>query len=1034
MSREQSQADTDSTTAPAQRSGERSYRDSPQIVPLLFGRTKEQTFLREELVSAFDGHGRLVLVGGEAGIGKTALARDMTNRVRDLGAAILTGSCYDLTNTPPYGPWLNLFEHCARDSGLPAPPDAFASGQLPRVTDQAALFEEVRRFFEALAADRPTLVVLEDLHWADPASLDLLRHIGPYLRHWSVIVLATYRVEVLSHEVPFAQQLPALVRETEGRRLDLRRLDADALRSLVGSRYRLDEIDEDRLVGYLERHADGNPFFATELLRTLGEEGLLWQDGERWALGALDRVVVPSLLKQVIDGRVARLGESTRKLLAIAAVIGQEVPLALWAEVSDFAEQDLFEIVEQAVSAHLLEAERDGVRVRYVHALTREALYEGILPPRRRLWHRRVADVLMASPRADPDSVAFHLEESGDPDAWNWLVKAADRAQRAYAWLTAAERLRTAVDLLEGVEGQERSRCRLACRIGWLKRFSDPAGAIAAVDAAVRDAAAIDDSVMVAELGWVRGVLLLYSDRFRSGVAAMATAKGRLDALELMQYGAQAPSPIQAWFEEALPGTVSLASTDNNLDGEQSYFVGQQFRRGALIWQLASCGHYREVTEDDRQFVTRWDLPGAKGGVPAAIAFTYLALAIADAALGQPEKACTEWTRACELLLKFGHHAVIAFAFLNQLRDVSLTYDASDPLSRRWVAKEAEAALGRAGGALRPDVSPRVAWLSSLVLDGQWDEVDRILRASPSPGNAYLRREVTDAAALLARLRGEREIAWAHIRPLFPKGPETAPGDMIHQEGLFLLRLAADLCLDAGDLSGSTAWLSAHDAWLSWSASELGRADGHLGWARYHWAAGDAALTRASASAALTLAAKPDQPLVRLVAHRLLGEIETVAANQKEAEIHLTTALELANVCGVPFERALTLLALAELHAGRDAGGASVTLLEEVRRICVPLGTAPTLARADAVAARLALRQPSTANSVGLTGRELDVLRLLVAGRSNPEIAESLYISRDTARTHVANIFRKLDVSSRAEAVDHAHRLGLVSAFPSPST
>ena len=152
--------------------------------------------------------------------------------------------------------------------------------------------------------------------------------------------------------------MPALVREAEGHRLDLRRLDEDALRALVAARYRLARADEDRLVAYLERHAEGNPFFATELLRTLEEEALLRRDEDGWTLAALDRVVVPSLLRQVIDGRVARLGEATRKPLALAAVIGQEVPLALWAEVAELDEEAVLDVVERAVEAHLLEAER----------------------------------------------------------------------------------------------------------------------------------------------------------------------------------------------------------------------------------------------------------------------------------------------------------------------------------------------------------------------------------------------------------------------------------------------------------------------------------------------------------------------------------------------------------------------------------------------------------------------------------------------------------------------------------------------------
>ncbi|MEA2510529.1 MAG: hypothetical protein QOJ59_16, partial [Thermomicrobiales bacterium] len=342
----------------------------------IVGRTRERVFLREEL-AAVGGGGRLVLIGGEAGIGKTTLARDLTRAAEGLGARVLAGSCYDLTNPPPSGPWLDLFDACQRDPDLPTPPSAFAGGRLARIADQAALFAEVRRFFAALAADRPALVLLEDLHWADPASLDLLRHVGPHLRHWPVLLLATYRGDELTLRRPFAQQFPALVREADGHRLDLHRLDADALRALVASQYHLSQADEDRLVAYLTRHAEGNPFFATELLRTLEEEALLCPVGDRWRLAALDRTIVPSLLRQVIDGRVARLGEETRKPLAIAAVIGQEVPLALWAEVADVTEEGLFDIVEPAVEARLLEAAPDGTRVRFVHALTREALYEG---------------------------------------------------------------------------------------------------------------------------------------------------------------------------------------------------------------------------------------------------------------------------------------------------------------------------------------------------------------------------------------------------------------------------------------------------------------------------------------------------------------------------------------------------------------------------------------------------------------------------------------------------------------------------------
>src|SRR5262249_17070657 len=162
------------------------YLSTPRF---LVGRTLEQIFLREELAAVLEGRGRLVLLGGEAGIGKTTLARNVAAEAEARGARVLAGSCYDLSNTPPYGLSPDLFDAWPTDGGLPSPPDALADGQLDHIPDQSALFSEVRRFFASLATSGPVFVLLEDLHWADPASLDLLRSLAPRARHWPVLLL-----------------------------------------------------------------------------------------------------------------------------------------------------------------------------------------------------------------------------------------------------------------------------------------------------------------------------------------------------------------------------------------------------------------------------------------------------------------------------------------------------------------------------------------------------------------------------------------------------------------------------------------------------------------------------------------------------------------------------------------------------------------------------------------------------------------------------------------------------------------------------
>jgi DNA-binding NarL/FixJ family response regulator len=313
-----------------------------------------------------------------------------------------------------------------------------------------------------------------------------------------------------------------------------------------------------------------------------------------------------------------------------------------------------------------------------------------------------------------------------------------------------------------------------------------------------------------------------------------------------------------------------------------------------------------------------------------------------------------------------------------------------------------------------------------MVLDGQWHEADRILEDTPCPGNAYFWRDVRLATALLARYRGNLDAAWREIRPLFPDGPETEPGDITILEGLELQRLAADLCFDAGDIVGARRWLAAHDDWLEWSGAALGVASGELGWARLCLAEGNSVIAAERTARALQLATELDQPLVRLHANRHLGEISLGADQFQKAESFLHEALALATACQAPYERALALLPLADcyLRTGRREDAAA--LVEEAIACFATLEAFPALERANELTARLGRTAPSPLPSSVLTDRELEVLQLVVTGQTNQSIADQLFISRETARTHVSNIFRKLDVGSRAEAVDAAHRRNLI--------
>jgi DNA-binding CsgD family transcriptional regulator len=230
--------------------------------------------------------------------------------------------------------------------------------------------------------------------------------------------------------------------------------------------------------------------------------------------------------------------------------------------------------------------------------------------------------------------------------------------------------------------------------------------------------------------------------------------------------------------------------------------------------------------------------------------------------------------------------------------------------------------------------------------------------------------------------------------------------------------------VQAGDLATARSWLEAHDRWLDWSGAVLGQAEGFLLWARLYLAEDNTDKAHAYAVHAFERANDPEQPLALIAVHRFLGELTTSARDFDEADQHLKASLELAEDCAAPYERALTLLAQAEREAERGNISTARDLLVEVRRICSDLGAQPTLERVKQLTASLQPRQ--TEPRFGLSPRELDVLRLLVQGKSDKEIADELFISHHTVMRLVSSILRKLDVDSRAAAAVAAVRRDLV--------
>ena len=403
--------------------------------PTIFGRERERVQLHDLLDDAIAGHGSLVLISGEAGIGKTTLIGDLVQQADGAGALVLTGGCYDLTTTPPYGPWVELIRNYpTSDDTLPSLPDQLRQGGgMAGIASQVELFDLAHDFFAEVSSHRPLLLVLEDLHWSDPASLELLRYLGRSIGQAAIMLIVSYRHEEIVRSHPLYALLPHIVRESPAQRIQLTQLDRDAVREMIEGDYALNEGDTIRLIEYVWQRAEGNPFFVDELLQGLRAEQVLQPSEDRWRLGGLNEAHLPPLLLQVLDARLEHLSPETHRALQVAAVIGQEIPLDLWQTVGQLDSAGLDQVITEALEARVLEGSGKMTGLRFRHALLREALYESLIISRRRILHRQIGDLLEAQPAPDPDTIAHHFQQAGDERAVDWFIQAGERAVRLYA-------------------------------------------------------------------------------------------------------------------------------------------------------------------------------------------------------------------------------------------------------------------------------------------------------------------------------------------------------------------------------------------------------------------------------------------------------------------------------------------------------------------------------------------------------------------------------------------------------------------------
>ncbi len=464
-----------------------------------FGRADELARLAEiQKASATEQRLRVALISGEPGIGKTTLVAQAARAAHAAGANIVYGHCEDGLGIP-YQPWITalaqLVEH-ADESVLREFVDARGTALARLLPDLARrlavpvpeagsdadserflILEGVARFLAAVSARTPVVLVLDDLHWVDAASLQLLRHLIASGIPMAVTVVGTFRESDLSRTHPLTGALADLRREGNVDRLDLVGLADTEILDLMNAAAGHEMAEEGVALAHaLRRETAGNPFFLVEVLRHLAETGAFAQDADgRWVLSDdLGDLGLPSSVREVVAHRVARLGEPTEKALALAAVIGRDFDLDVLTAVVDTDEDTLLDLLDGAIAAGLVdEPEQQFGRYRFVHALIQHTLYQDLSSARRQRAHQRIAEALEA--RADDDQVvaelAHHWIAATRPadaaKAIGYARRAGDAALAAYAPLDAVGWYSQALDLLDRqARADDRTRCELLTALG----------------------------------------------------------------------------------------------------------------------------------------------------------------------------------------------------------------------------------------------------------------------------------------------------------------------------------------------------------------------------------------------------------------------------------------------------------------------------------------------------------------------------------------------------------------------------------------
>jgi DNA-binding CsgD family transcriptional regulator len=966
----------------------------------LEGREEEIKLLRQRLGHARMGAGSVVFVSGEAGIGKTSLLTHLTSIARDEGFEVLLGNCYELSAAPPYGPWLELADRYDPREELPPRPTFIDDEEaFDELRNQEALFRASHEFLEEISIHDPLLVIIEDVHWADQASLDLIRYVSRHLDQQRIVLVVSFRDDEVIRGHPLFRLLPSLIRESHAERIDLRPLNEQSLQNLVARYSGLSSREQRELLDYLLERTEGNPLYVSEQLRTLELEGVIRAGDRGWKMGDLEDTSVPILIRQIVERRISGLAESTQRALEMAAVIGHQVSIDLWEELVG---SEIVELAaEECLTAQLI-GEMPGLgQIAFRHALVRAAIYDGISLLRRRNLHRLVAETYLKRPVIDTDVIAYHLLRGGDPRAAEWLIKAGEQAERRHADREAFDRYDQALEVLERGTSDDALIATTMLKAARTVLVFDPRRSNEYLAEARRRAFACGEDTIAAQALISMGVNLCNLGDVQQGLKDLG------DGVEEIKRAPEATRHVAL--------TMSRRGAGNPL----------HWSNGVLALFLAVFGRYREAIETAvhyhefnwREVSTEEILNHPSNNVPG-----FEALGVALSMLGEPEA-----SRAAFHVANYIIEPENPYRLLTANLELIATHFPyfTDDLTYRGKLVSIIEGSGDSSTGFIDDHNSTWGYEHYLLYAGKWQQLNYLIGTKSAPTLFDYWTVSLVARARLAMYQGRYDDTRDLIMQAARNGPQTDPEQNVHfAVPGELQRIAAELAIRTGDLDDARLWLQSHDSWLKYSGASFGLAQGLLLKAHLRLVEGDEAGALALTEDSIKYASTPRQPLALIAAHRYASKIRAGNGDFARAEKDLAISMSLADSCALPYERALGLLIMAETELAKRNHSVARAALIEAQQTFDQLEAIPGIERARSLSRRIGPVMDGLPSH--LSRRELDVLRLIALGMTDREIAEKLYISPHTVMRHVSHILAKLGVDSRTAAAAHAVRKQII--------